>query len=50
MTGHPIVAPTELGSREVTAAVVLNPNYKAEIEALLREQRLPIDVLDIGAV
>ena len=49
-TGHPIVAPSELAAHGVTAAVLLNPNYKAEVEALLRALSLPISVLDIGAV
>jgi hypothetical protein len=49
-TGHPIVAPAELAAQGVTAAVLLNPNYKDEVETLLRELGLPISVLDIGAV
>jgi SAM-dependent methyltransferase len=49
-TGHPIIAPAELAARGVSAAVLLNPNYRDEITAMLREQRLPIDVLDLGAV
>lgn len=34
-TGHPIVAPDDLGTRQVTAVLVMNPNYRAEIAALL---------------
>jgi SAM-dependent methyltransferase len=49
-TGHPIIAPRDLVDRGVSLAVVLNPNYKDEVVAMLREQRLPIDVLDFGAL
>ncbi len=49
-TGHPIVAPAGLRDLGVSTAVVLNPNYKDEVTAILREQRLMIDVLDVGAV
>jgi SAM-dependent methyltransferase len=49
-TGHPIIAPVELVNRGVSAAVLLNPNYEDEVVAMLRELRLPIDVLDFGEV
>ena len=49
-TGHPIVGPADLADRQISTAVVLNPNYKDEIVAMLRERRLPIDVVDLGAV
>jgi SAM-dependent methyltransferase len=49
-TGHPIIGPTGLADRGISAAVLLNPNYRDEITAMLRELRLPIDVLDLGAV
>jgi SAM-dependent methyltransferase len=34
-TGHPIVAPAELATRGVRFAILMNPNYRAENEALL---------------
>lgn len=48
-TGHPIVPPDDLDSRGITAAVLLNPNYRAEIEAQLRARGSAITVLDIGS-
>jgi SAM-dependent methyltransferase len=47
-TGHPIVAPSELAAYGVTTAVVLNPNYRVEVEAELRASQSVIEVLDIG--
>lgn len=49
-TGHPIVAPVELAERGVSAAVLLNPNYREEVVAMLHAQHLPIDVLDFGTM
>jgi SAM-dependent methyltransferase len=34
-TGHPIVAPRDLAARKISAAVLMNPNYRAENEAML---------------
>jgi hypothetical protein len=48
-TGHPIIGPGGLADRGISAAVLLNPNYRDEIVAMLRELRLPIEVLDLGA-
>lgn len=48
-TGHPIIAPAGLAGRRIAAVVLLNPNYKDEVMAILREQHLSIDVLDFGA-
>lgn len=39
-TGHPIVDYPELAPRNVSSAIVLNPNYLAETQALLREAHL----------
>jgi SAM-dependent methyltransferase len=41
-TGHAIVGPNELAARNVRTAVLMNPNYRRENEALL--QRLGADV------
>ena len=39
-TGHPIVGYRELAQRNVSSAIVLNPNYLAENRVLLREAHL----------
>jgi hypothetical protein len=44
-TGHPIVPFTELASRGVTTAILMNPNYRAENEAMLREADLNIELI-----
>jgi SAM-dependent methyltransferase len=49
-TGHPILGPAGLVDRGISAAVLLNPNYRDEVTTMLREHHLPIDVLDFGAV
>lgn len=49
-TGHPILGPAALVERGVSAAVLLNPAYKHEVEAMLREQQLAIDILDFGGL
>ncbi len=36
-SGHPIVAPAELARRGVTAAMLMNPNYRAENLQILNE-------------
>jgi hypothetical protein len=48
-TGHAIVAPEALADRRVTATVLLNPKYREEVAAMLRERHLAIEVLDFGA-
>lgn len=45
-TGHPIVGPAELAARGVTAAVLMNPNYRDENLALLASMGLSVDLLD----
>lgn len=45
-TGHPIVAPSELVTRGVTTAILMNPNYRAEIEALLESEGATIRLED----
>jgi hypothetical protein len=34
-TGHAIVGPEELAAREISAAILMNPNYRSENEAIL---------------
>ncbi|HKW45712.1 MAG TPA: hypothetical protein VJN22_08640, partial [Candidatus Eremiobacteraceae bacterium] len=41
-TGHPIIAPRELSERGIGAALLMNPNYRAENEAILAELRIAI--------
>jgi hypothetical protein len=45
-TGHPIVAPTELASRGVKIAVLMNPNYREENLRLLAEAGIELDLID----
>ncbi len=45
-TGHPIVAPRELAPRGVRFAILMNPNYRAENEALLSEYRSPVELIE----
>lgn len=45
-TAHPILAPHALPERGVTHAVLMNPNYRAEIESLLREQAIPLTLIE----
>jgi len=45
-TGHPIVSYQELGRRGVTSAILMNPNYRAENQALLRAAQLRIDLIE----
>lgn len=48
-TGHPIVAPSGLDAHRVTQALVMNPNYRAEIEALLARCHGGVEVIDLQA-
>lgn len=41
-TGHEIVAPAALAKRGVTAVVLMNPNYRAENEAIVRRLGLKV--------
>jgi cyclopropane fatty-acyl-phospholipid synthase-like methyltransferase len=41
ITAHPIVAADQAAARGVTAAVIMNPNYRAEIVAMVRDRGLP---------
>lgn len=44
-TGHPIVPFTQLEERGVTTAILMNPNYQTENEAMLREAGLNIALI-----
>jgi hypothetical protein len=48
-TGHPIVAPAELPPSNISAAIVLNPNYSGEISHLLRQLASHVRVVDLMA-
>jgi SAM-dependent methyltransferase len=44
-TGHPIVGPRELKTYGVKSAILMNPNYREENLALLREAGLDVDLI-----
>jgi hypothetical protein len=46
ITAHPILAAEEAVRRGVTTAIIMNPNYRAEIVAMVRDQALPFALLD----
>jgi len=45
-TGHPIVSPTDLPSRDVRNAVLMNPNYREENLKLLAEAGIELNLID----
>lgn len=45
-TGHPIVGVDELSARGITHAILMNPNYRAENEALLARANARVELLD----
>jgi hypothetical protein len=47
-TGHPIVSLQELKKYGVSAAILMNPNYRDESLALVRELGLNIGLIDLG--
>jgi hypothetical protein len=46
-TGHPILAPGALAERDVRHAVLLNPNYHAEIAATLADEAPAVTLVDL---
>jgi hypothetical protein len=48
-TGHPIIAPDELGMHGIHYAILLNPNYFDEAQQLLTKERLAITLVNLGA-
>ncbi len=49
-TGHPIVDYREIARLGVASAVLMNPNYRDENLALLREAHLPVTLVDLTEV
>lgn len=45
-TGHPIINFPDLGKRGITAAVLMNPNYREEVLALLKKAGLKIQLVE----
>lgn len=45
-TGHPIVDPSALATRDVTSAILMNPNYRKEILRSLRERGIKTRLVD----
>ena len=43
-TGHPIVSPAHLGSRRITDAILLNPNYLEETKRMVSDLGLPLQL------
>jgi len=48
-TGHPIVGPDALREREIGCVLILNPNYRVEIERTISDAGLDIPVVDMMA-
>ena len=48
-TGHPIVAPAELARRGIATIMILNPNYRAEIQRTIAAADLDIALVDMMA-
>lgn len=45
-TGHPIVGPQDLAAREISAAVLMNPNYRGENEAILARLSISVNLVE----
>lgn len=45
-TGHPIVAPEMLAARGVRTAILMNPNYRVENEALLAAASIDVTLIE----
>jgi SAM-dependent methyltransferase len=45
-TGHPIVGVADLAARGVRYAILMNPNYRAENEALLAQARSNLELIE----
>ncbi len=43
-TGHPIVAPTDLRTRQTNSAILMNPNYLVEIGQLTMPLALKVEL------
>jgi hypothetical protein len=47
-TAHPIVAPRDAAERGVRTILLLNPNYRGEVERMIADQALPFVIRDAG--
>ncbi|MCH7632632.1 MAG: hypothetical protein IIB59_05410, partial [Planctomycetes bacterium] len=45
-TLHELVTLEEAAARGVEAALLMNPNYRSEIEAMTRAEKTPMTLLD----
>ena len=45
LSAHPIVAPAQAAMRGVRSVLVLNPNYRSEIERMIRDHGLPFSLI-----
>lgn len=48
MTAHPIVSPHDAVQRGVRTVLLLNPNYRGEVQRMIDEDALPLTLLDAG--
>ena len=48
-TGHPIVGPDELKPRRIRTVLILNPNYRSEIERTIADAGLDMTIVDMMA-
>ncbi len=46
-SGHPIVAPEQLGSEQVRHILLMNPNYREEIKDLLDRLKVPATLINL---
>jgi hypothetical protein len=46
MTTHPVVAPRDAAARGVSTVMLVNPNYRSEVERMIRDDGLPFTLLD----
>lgn len=46
-TGHPILSPAQAARRGVRSAILMNPNYLDECRAMLRRDRVDIQLLEL---
>ncbi|WP_165865872.1 class I SAM-dependent methyltransferase [Lucifera butyrica] len=45
-TGHPIISWKELQNKGITAAIIMNPNYRHEIECILQEAGFVVELIE----
>jgi SAM-dependent methyltransferase len=48
MTAHPIVSPSDAANRGVRTILLLNPNYRSEVQRMIDDEALPFALLDAG--